>query len=192
LILLLSTAFLALLGIAVPTGTAGAAPQASSLDVFVGYADTLRANPTQFPTPWDGAPGVVFAGCHANCSFDAGAARFVNNSPGPLTLDFVHVRLSTCVFDMWPHGTVLQSGQQFIVTQTATGAADGCDNSAGFFDTSDIGPNGTAARHQRIRAVDTDRQHAVSGIDAHARAGHADRHGRRPGDRAGRVPELVR
>ena len=72
LFLLLSTAFLVLLGIAVPADTAGAAPQASSLDVFVGYADTLRANPTQFPTPWDGAPGVVFAGCHANCSFDAG------------------------------------------------------------------------------------------------------------------------
>ena len=62
--------------VAVPM-TAVAAP---SLDVFVGYADTLRANPTQFPTPWDGAPDVIFAGCHVNCSFDAGAARFVNNS----------------------------------------------------------------------------------------------------------------
>src|SRR5207247_7182727 len=40
-------------------------------------------------------------------------------------------------------GTVLQPGHQLIVTQTASGAADGCDNSAGFFDTSDIGPNGT-------------------------------------------------
>jgi hypothetical protein len=120
-----------------------AAHAAASLDVFVGYADNLRANPTQFPTPWDGAPDVIFAGCHANCTFDAGAVRFVNNSPLPVTLDFVHVRLSTCVFDMWPHGTVLQPNQQFIVTQTASGAAGGCDNSRGFFDTSDIGPNGT-------------------------------------------------
>lgn len=143
LILLLSAAFIALLGMAVPSGSAAAAPQASSLDVFLGYADNLRANPTNFPTPWDGAPNVLFAGCHANCTFDAGAARFVNNSPATLTLDFVHVRLDTCVFDMWPHGDVLQPGQQFIITQTATGAADGCDNSAGFFDTSDIGPNGS-------------------------------------------------
>jgi hypothetical protein len=134
-------AFFVLLGAVVPAGQASAAPP--SLDVFVGYADTLRANPTQFPTPWDGAPDVVFAGCHANCTFDAGAVRLVNNSPAALTLDFVHVRLSTCNFDMWPHGTVLQPGKQFIITQTATGAADGCDNSAGFFDTSDIGPNGT-------------------------------------------------
>src|SRR2546423_1524792 len=125
--------------VAVPM-TAVAAP---SLDVFVGYADTLRANPTQFPTPWDGAPDVIFAGCHVNCSFDAGAAPFVNNSGVSLTIDFVHIRLSTCTFDMWPHGQQLNDGQQFIVTQTASGAADGCDNSAGFFDTSDIGPNGT-------------------------------------------------
>src|SRR5882672_8227251 len=98
-------------------------PDAASLDVSVGYADNLRADPIKFPTPWDGAPDVIFAGCHANCTFDAGAARFVNNSPLPVTLDFVHISLSTCVFDMWPHGTVLQPNQQFIVTQTATGAA---------------------------------------------------------------------
>ena len=136
-------AFLTLLGMVLPLANAAPAQAAPpSLDVSVGYADTLRANPAQFPTPWDGAPGVVFAGCHANCSFDAGAARFVNNSPLAVTLDFVHVRLSTCTFDMWTHGVVLQPTQQFIVTQTATGAADGCNNAAGFFDTSDIGPNG--------------------------------------------------
>ncbi|WP_165960520.1 Ig-like domain-containing protein [Actinocrispum wychmicini] len=138
----MGTALLAVASmVALPAATATAAP--SSVDVFVGYADTLRANVTHFPTPWDGAPDVVFAGCHANCTFDAGAARFVNNSPGAVTIDFVHIRLSTCTFDMWPHGTVLQEHQQLVVTQTATGAADGCDNSAGFFDTSDIGPNGT-------------------------------------------------
>src|SRR5215471_6245582 len=45
-----------------------AANAAASLDVFVGYADNLRANPTQFPTPWDGAPDVIFAGCHTGCT----------------------------------------------------------------------------------------------------------------------------
>jgi hypothetical protein len=115
---------------------------ASNVQVFVGYADNLRANPNNFPTPWDGSPNVVFAGCHTSCTFDAGAARFVNNAPIAVTIDSVQVKLSTCTFDMWPHGTVLQPGQQLVVTQTASGAAGGCDNTRGFFDTSDIGPNG--------------------------------------------------
>ncbi|MFD2420842.1 choice-of-anchor P family protein [Amycolatopsis pigmentata] len=132
---------LATLSMALPTATANAAP-GSSIEVSVGYADNLRANPDHFPTPWDGAPGVVFAGCHANCTFDAGAVRFVNNAPVAVTVDSVKVKLSTCTFDMWPHGTVLQPGQQLIITQTASGAADGCTGDQGFFDTSDIGPNG--------------------------------------------------
>ncbi|WP_225847043.1 choice-of-anchor P family protein [Streptomyces sp. HPF1205] len=132
------------------TGHAAAKPRpaataaSSSLDVFVGYADNLRADPANFPTPWDGSPGVIFAGCHGGCSFDGGAVRFVNNSPAPVTLDSVRVRLSTCVFDLWPHGTVLPPGQQFIIAQTAGGASSGCDNTSGLFDTSDIGPNGAS------------------------------------------------
>ena len=140
--MLLGTTLLVLLGsLLIPANTAAADPP-SEVQAFVGYADTLRANPTNFPTPWSGSSNVVFAGCTVNCSFDAGAVRLVNNTPLPVTVDSVVVKLSTCSFDMWPHGTVLQPGQQFIVTQTASGAADGCDNAAGFFDTSDIGPNG--------------------------------------------------
>ncbi|HJP79408.1 MAG TPA: choice-of-anchor P family protein [Pseudonocardiaceae bacterium] len=141
-LMLLGTTLLVLLGsLLIPANTAAADPP-SEVQAFVGYADTLRANPTNFPTPWSGSSNVVFAGCTVNCSFDAGAVRLVNNTPLPVTVDSVVVKLSTCSFDMWPHGTVLQPGQQFIVTQTASGAADGCDNAAGFFDTSDIGPNG--------------------------------------------------
>ncbi len=145
--MLLGTALLVVLGMVTPAMAANAAarpaaPTVSEVQVFVGYADTLRADPVNFPTPWSGSPNVVFAGCTVNCTFDAGAVRFVNNTPLPVTLDSVKVQLSTCVFDMWPHGTVLQPGQQFIITQTASGAAGGCDNANGFFDTSDIGPNG--------------------------------------------------
>src|SRR5512139_1536954 len=92
---------LALVGVAVGSGKARAA---SNVQVFVGYADTLRASPTNFPTPWDGSPSTVFLGCHSNCSFDAGAVRVVNNSPVSVTVDSVKVKLSTCTFDMWPHG----------------------------------------------------------------------------------------
>jgi hypothetical protein len=146
LLALLGMVGLALLTVVAPTRPAAAAsakPAANaSVQVFVGYADNLRANPNNFPTPWDGSANVVFAGCHTNCTFDAGAARFVNNTPVAVTIDTVQVKLSTCVFDLWPHGTVLQPGQQLIVTQTASGAVGGCDNTRGFFDTSDIGPNG--------------------------------------------------
>ena len=145
--MLLGAALLALLGVLTPAVSANAATARPAADppavqVFLGYADTLRANPNNFPTPWSGSPDVVFAGCTVNCSFDAGAARVVNSSPLAVTVDSVVIKFGTCVFDMWPHGTVLQSQQQFIITQTASGAAAGCDNSAGFFDSSDIGPNG--------------------------------------------------
>lgn len=146
---LLGLALLVLLSTLLPAFSANAnttttkpATNPSAVQVFVGYADTLRANPVNFPTPWSGSPNVVFAGCTTNCTFDAGAVRLVNNTPLPVTVDSIDVKLSTCTFAMWPNGTVLQPDQQFVITQTASGAADGCDNQAGFFDTSDIGPNG--------------------------------------------------
>jgi hypothetical protein len=123
---------------------AEAAPAAAAdagVQVYVGYADTLRPNPANFPTPWSGSPGVVFAGCTASCSFDAGAVRIVNNSTTKQTISSISVSFDTCTFAMWP-GAVLSPGQQYIITQTASGAAGGCNNSAGYFDTSDIGPNG--------------------------------------------------
>lgn len=132
---------LALTGVTV--AAAGPAHAASNVQVYVGYADTLRANPVNFPTPWSGAPNTTFLGCTVNCSFDAGAVRVVNNSPVSLTVDSVKVKLDTCVFDMWQHGVSLAPGAQMIITQTASGAAGGCNNANGFFDTSDIGPGNT-------------------------------------------------
>lgn len=133
---------LALLGVSfIGTATASAAGQ--GVQVYVGYADTLRPDPANFPTPWSGSPNVIFDGCTTSCSFDAGAVRIVNNSTTAQTVDSISVTLSTCTFAMWPNDTVLQVGQQMIITQTASGAAGGCDNANGFFDTSDVGPNGT-------------------------------------------------
>jgi hypothetical protein len=136
----LLAAALALIGVvALPAAPAFAA---SNVQVFVGYADNLRANPANFPTPWQGSPSVIFAGCTPNCTFDAGAVRLVNNAPIAVTVDSVIVKVSTCTFDLWPHGTVLQPGEQFIVTQTSTIAAAACGGTSGAFDTSDVGPNG--------------------------------------------------
>lgn len=120
-----------------------AAAEVPGIQVYVGYADTLRSNPANFPTPWSGSPHVIFAGCTVSCSFDAGAVRIVNDSTTDQTVNSISVSLSTCTFAMWPNNTVLTPGQQLIITQTASGAAGGCDNTHGYFDTSDIGPNGT-------------------------------------------------
>jgi hypothetical protein len=136
----LTTAALVASGVVV--ATAAPASAASGVDVYVGYADTLRANPTNFPTPWSGSPGVKFSGCTSGCSFDAGAVRIVNNTNQTETVNRVQVKLDTCTFDMWGTNVTLDPGQQYIVTQTASGASGGCDNSQGFFDTSDIGPGG--------------------------------------------------
>lgn len=136
----LLAAALALIGVvALPAAPAFAA---SNVQVFVGYADNLRANPANFPTPWEGAPSVTFAGCTPNCTFDAGAVRIVNNAPIAVTVNSVIVKVSTCTWDIWPHGTVLQPGEQFIVTQTSTVAAATCGGTSGAFDTSDVGVNG--------------------------------------------------
>src|SRR5215469_4927812 len=59
LILLATTLAASLAGITHVT----TAKAAGSVDVFVGYADSLRANPTNFPTPWAGSPGITFEGC---------------------------------------------------------------------------------------------------------------------------------
>jgi len=137
---LLVTAALAFAGVvALPAAPASAA---SGVQVFVGYADNLRANPAKFPTPWAGSPSVVFEGCTPNCTFDAGAVRLVNTGTGPVTVDSVVVNVSTCRFDIWPHGTLLQGGQQLVLTQTAVTAAAVCGGTSGAFDTSDIGVNG--------------------------------------------------
>lgn len=136
----LTTAALAASGVV--AATAAPASAAAGVSVYVGYADTLRADPTNFPTPWSGSPGVHFSGCTTSCSFDAGAVRIVNDTNQVETVNDVQVKLSTCTFDMWTKNVVLNPGEQYIVTQTASGASGGCDNTAGFFDTSDIGPNG--------------------------------------------------
>lgn len=137
---LLVTAALAFAGVvALPAAPALAA---SNVGVYVGYADNVRADPTHFPTPWAGAPSVVFEGCTPNCGFDAGAVMLINNAPIPVTVNSVTVSVSTCTFDIWPHNTTLQPGQQLIATQTSTVAAAVCGGTSGAFDTSDIGVNG--------------------------------------------------
>ncbi len=121
---------------------------AGTVDVFVGYADSLRASPTNFPTPWAGSPSVTFEGCQppSACTYDAGAVRVVNNTNATVTVNSVAVHVDTCILTGWPSAT-LAPGGQLIVTQVASGATSGCTPSGSpgpaFMDTSDIGPGGS-------------------------------------------------
>jgi hypothetical protein len=126
--------------------SAGAASATSgSVNVFVGYADSVRAHSPQFPTPWDGSPGVTFLGCSpsASCSFDGGTVRVSNNTTATVHVDDVKVHIDTCAFDLWGASmpVTLAPGHDLIVAQTVTGGTPGCATN-GTMDTSDVGPGG--------------------------------------------------
>lgn len=129
----------------VSAGAAPAAHASGGVQVFVGYADTARPAPANFPTPWEGSAGVIYEGCSpsSSCVFDAGAVRVVNNTGSPVTVNSVQVQFSaSCSYDIWPHDVALPAGGQLIVTQTASGANAGCTPGQGLMDSSDIGTNG--------------------------------------------------
>jgi hypothetical protein len=146
----LAIATMAVVHFALREAAAGADSAAPALDVFVGYADSDRANAATFPAPWADAsnPTLIFEGCQPapECSYDAGAVRLVNNSDSSITINSIKVEYSSaCVYDIWPRDVVLRSGRQVIVTQLRSGATDGCTNTTdpkasgyGLMDGSDI------------------------------------------------------
>jgi hypothetical protein len=115
---------------------------AADYSVLVGYADLVHAAPVNFPTPWAGAPGVIFQGCPGCPEIDAGAVRVVNNTGTTLTVNAVIVRLDTCTFNLWPSNIAVPFGGELIVTQTANIVEGGCPTN-GQFDTSEVGPQST-------------------------------------------------
>jgi hypothetical protein len=127
--------------------SAGAAGASGSVNVFVGYADNLRAPSGQFPTPWAGSPGVTFGqgrttvGCSTSCVFDGGTVRVSNNTTATVHVQDVKVNIDNCVYDLWAMPVSLAPGHDLIVAQTASGPADGCTTD-GTMDTSDVGPGG--------------------------------------------------
>jgi hypothetical protein len=127
--------------LAAGAAVAGAAPASAStgIGVFVGYADSVRANPTNFPTPWAGSPNTIFEGCPSTlaCTFDAGAVQVINNSGAPVTVNSVAVHVGTCTFTGWP-STVLPNGGSLIVTQTSPVAGEACSG-PDQLDSSDMG-----------------------------------------------------
>ena len=129
--------------VALVPAVARAASPPSGVDVFVGYADTLHANPANFPTPWAGSPNVTFDGCPdgVNCDFDTSAVRVVNNTPVAHTFS-VALKFDTCAINIWSSHTI-QPGGELIVAQQNHNNAPGCDPQDGEADGSDIGLNST-------------------------------------------------
>ena len=138
-----SLGILSIVAAFLPTAPASAA---SGINVFVGYADSLRANAINFPTPWAGSPMTTFEGCLpvASCEYDGGGIRIANNTGSTVTVNAIAVHLDTCTYTGWP-AAVLSPGADLIVTQLISGATGGCSGPLpSYFDTSDIGPNGTS------------------------------------------------
>jgi hypothetical protein len=139
-------ASLGIIGLIAAVGTATPAAASSNIAVFVGYADSVRADATNFPTPWAGSPRSTFEGCLpvATCEYDGGAIRVVNNSGNTVHVSAIALHLDTCTYTGWP-GAVLAPGTDLIVTQLKSGAAAGCTGpTPDGLDTSDIGPNGSS------------------------------------------------
>ncbi len=113
---------------------------ADSFNIYVAYADSLRASGF-FPNPWLGAINVVSQSTTAvNGNLDSGAIRIDNTGATPLTITNMTVRLnggSGPTYALWGALTILP-GQMGIFTQT-----DPSNNAQ--FDTSDFGFLGTAA-----------------------------------------------
>ena len=132
-------ATLGILSIAAAVSTAAPVAASTGITVMVGYADSFRANPTNFPTPWAGSPNTIFHGCPARsaCTFDAGAVEILNNTGGTVHVTSVAVHVGSCTFTGWA-GAVLPNGSGLIVTQTAPVPTETCDGPAQL-DSSDIG-----------------------------------------------------
>jgi hypothetical protein len=124
--------------------------------VSFGYADSERANASQFPTPWAGDPGVIFEGCTpatsatGKCVFDASAVKIDNNTGSSEVVESVMIKFpgalaggADCIIDIWPHNVTLPAGQSLIVTQTSGSPSEtGCGQPVGTLDGSEVGPNG--------------------------------------------------
>ncbi|HKW98774.1 MAG TPA: PEP-CTERM sorting domain-containing protein [Bryobacteraceae bacterium] len=92
---------------------------ADPVQVFVGYADNLRASGF-FPNPWAGSAGVVFSGQDGSTlQLDSGAVRIDNTSANSITISNLTIKLNggAQTAALWGPMTLLP-GQVGIFDQT--------------------------------------------------------------------------
>jgi hypothetical protein len=103
----------------------------AAVNVFVGYADSLRPSGF-FPNPWLGASGVVSQSSTAQ-KFDSGAIRIDNTGGTSVTISDFSVTLNgaaTPTFTIW-NSLVIPAGEIGIFTQTAQYNFDSSDLGGG-------------------------------------------------------------
>jgi len=138
---------------ATPPPTSTPVNSAGGVNVYVGYADSLRPNPN-LPVPWQGAPNTGFVG-HADSGgvYDSGAIRLDNTTAATVTIKDATIILHTVnndgtggpasgqTFDLWGSNTIAPNGSLILA---ATGPGDNFDTSdfplAGTSCTSSAGP----------------------------------------------------
>src|SRR5207245_2140260 len=120
-----------LAGVATALGPSGTTAAATSLNVYVGYADTHHSATPALPSPWMGSPGVTFVGDAGN--WDGGAVR-VDNSDAIAYSAHIWYTEGTDSYDCW--GTVTIPASSTLVLGPKTTTACPYEN-----DTSDLGPN---------------------------------------------------
>src|SRR4051794_27559452 len=115
LTLVVSTVAGVVLAMAVAPPSASAAPLPPK--ILVGYADNLRADPVNFPTPWSGNAGVTFIG--NTDQYDAGAVMLQNPNATAMSVSKVVVDLQRPgpTFDLWGAFSIPAHGKA-ILTQT--------------------------------------------------------------------------
>jgi uncharacterized repeat protein (TIGR01451 family) len=119
----------------VGAGPASGAVTAPNVNVSVGYADTVHGS--FLPSPWNGDPGVIFAGDSGAASFDAGAVRVEVPADGaPVTVEDVSVDVGSYHYAIWGGflPVTIQPGEQLVLTSTdgqnfnTSDTSDGCAN----------------------------------------------------------------
>ncbi len=133
---------------------------ADSLQVYVGYADSLRPSGF-FPTPFDGSPGVTYSGQNpATASLDSGAIRIANTGSNAVTITDLTVTLdpgtSPTVFALWGSVTIA-AGQQAIYAQTTQYNFDSSDY--GFLPTIGIDASHPVGGCTNLAALSATQQH---------------------------------
>ena len=121
---------------------ATASGAAAQLNVYVGYADTLRAHASHFPTPWAPSVHVYGTKCSKKQACDTSAIRLVNNSKKTVTVKSVVVKFSTCTFNSWPHNLKVRPGKQVVLSSEGRRGMKGCSTKVHGFDGSEIGAHG--------------------------------------------------
>jgi hypothetical protein len=130
-------AILTLAIVALGVGMGEGQANAGTVTVYVGYADSLRAN-AFFPNPWFGSANTIFQGGGPGTTFDSGAVLIWNQSGATITVNSMTVSGFTngAVFNNgnvgWGSNVLVPNGDYLIMTGYNDSDFDTSDQLPGF------------------------------------------------------------